>query len=197
MFDPSGFGTANVIAAAAAYTTALARTTLCCRGTSATNVAHTATVHSNGGHSKPNVPPCGYSNATTSTGASAAAASPPHDRRRCGSTIAHAVKMTARNALATGLASPVAIAARTAGIGRRTRAAMRASRPKVMPRANGRRPMATFVSVPVANHSDAHTLRRPVAITIRRSTTNAERAALTTATVQIPTSALSTANAKP
>ena len=59
MFEPSGFGTTNATAAATAYTTALIRTSRCCGGTSAANATQTVTVHSNGAHSNPNVPPWG------------------------------------------------------------------------------------------------------------------------------------------
>ena len=66
-----------------------------------------------------------------------------------------------------------------------------------MPRANGSRPIATFVTVPAANHSDAATHGRPERTAHQGVGEHRGRPALSTATVQIPSSAPSTGNRAP
>ena len=65
------------------------------------------------------------------------------------------------------------------------------------PRANGNRPIATLVTVPAANHSDAVRHRRPVPWRISTSARNAEAPALAMATGQMPKAAPSTGNSTP
>ena len=65
------------------------------------------------------------------------------------------------------------------------------------PSAKGRRPIATLVTVPAANHSEAGMQRCPSPRVIRTSARNALTAALTMATAQIPNVAPSTGNRAP